>query len=105
MTGPIPEGSSPVDAPRSGWEAYKTARSQLLPMYPELTLHLFATRHGMRILAQLYHAGPMGLRLIETIADAVWQPSAVTERKVVEWGERALRAWLEQRLADLPDAD
>lgn len=90
---------------REGWDAYRDARSKLLPRYPELTLHLFATRHGMRILAQLYHAGPMGTRLVETIADAVWQPSAVTERKVVEWGERALRAWLESRLADMDPQD
>ena len=96
-------GASAADAPRSGWDEYKQARAHLLPMYPELTLHLFATRHGMRILCQLYHGGPMGLRYIETVADAVWQPSAVTERKVVEWAERALSAWLQKRLADLPD--
>lgn len=88
---------------REGWDNYQDARSKLLPMYPELTLHLFATRHGMRVLCQLYHGGPRGLRYVETIADAVWQPSAVTERKVVEWAERALRHWLEQRIADLPD--
>lgn len=100
---PEPGDLAAADAPRSGWDSYKEARAHLLPRYPELTLHLFATRHGMRILAQLYHAGPLGLRYVETIADAVWQPSAVTEVRVVEWGERALRRWLEQRLADLPD--
>lgn len=85
--------------PDPGWQQYKSDRDRLLRRYPELTLHVFATAHGVRIMAMLYHgAGKDAARPVETIADATWQPKEVTSEKLAEWACRALNAWLQKRL-------
>ena len=85
--------------PDPGWAQYKSDRDRLLRRYPELTLHMFATKNGVRILCLLYHgASPTSARSVETIADATWQPSEVTDVKLAEWACRALQAWLNRRL-------
>jgi hypothetical protein len=35
------------------------------------------------------------------LAQATWAPSEVTEARVVDWGRRALAAWLDEQLADV----
>jgi hypothetical protein len=88
-----------VSVPDPGWQQYKADRDRLLRRYPELTLHMFATAKGVRILALLYHgAGATSARSVETIADATWQPKEVTPEKLAEWSCRALQAWLTRRL-------
>jgi hypothetical protein len=85
--------------PDPGWQQYKSDRDRLLRRYPELTLHVFATKDGVRLFAQLYHgAGKDRPRSIETIADATWQPREVTPEKLADWGRRALEAWLTRQL-------
>lgn len=70
--------------------------------YPSLELRVFATALGVRLTAVLWPAGVIGMRKPQTLAEAVWQPAEVTELLIVEWGERALRAWLEdQMLTDI----
>lgn len=93
MTDPVGPGQDP------GWEQYKSDRDRLLRRYPELSLHIFATKHGVRIYAQLFHGTAPNLpRSVETIADATWQPSEVTPQKLAEWACRALNAWLTRQL-------
>jgi hypothetical protein len=88
--------------PDPGWTQYKSDRDRLLRRYPELTLHMFATKSGVRVMAMLYHgAGANSPRSVETIADATWQPPEVTPEKLAEWSCRALQAWLDKRLAGL----
>ena len=85
--------------PDPGWQQYKSDRDRLLRRYPELTLHVFATKGGVRLFAQLYHGtGVDRPRRVETIADATWQPREVTPEKLADWGRRALEAWLTQQL-------
>lgn len=66
--------------------------------FPELWLRVWATPRGIRLMAILYLSGPRYGRKVETIADATWQPSQVTEVAVVDWGQRALAAWLTKQL-------
>jgi hypothetical protein len=88
--------------PDPGWQQYKSDRDRLLRRYPELSLHTFATKNGVRIMAMLYHgASERHPRSVETIADATWQPSEVTPEKLAEWSVRALNAWLNKRLEGL----
>jgi len=88
--------------PDPGWQQYKSDRDRLLRRYPELSLHMFATKRGVRVMAMLYRgAGPAEARKCETIADATWQPQEVTEQKLVEWSIRALQAWLTRRMEGL----
>lgn len=88
--------------PDPGWQQYKSDRDRLLRRYPELTLHIFATARGVRIMAMLYHgAGRDSARSVETIADATWQPPEVTEEKLAEWAVRALNAWLAKQLSGI----
>jgi hypothetical protein len=49
----------------------------------------------MHLLASLERMDDSGRLAYKQIARAVWQPSEVTERAVVDWGRRALVAWLE----------
>jgi len=88
--------------PDPGWQQYKSDRDRLLRRYPELTLHIFATKSGVRVFAQLLRgAAPHLPRDVETIADATWQPSEVTPDKLVDWSIRALQAWLTKRMEGL----
>lgn len=66
--------------------------------FPELWLRVWATPNGIRLMAILYLVGPRYGRRVETIADATWKPSQVTEVSVVDWGQRALSAWLARQL-------
>jgi hypothetical protein len=94
---------APVTAvPDPGWRQYKSDRDRLLRRYPELSLHMFATKDGVRVFAQLYRAAEPHLpRSVETIADATWQPKEVTPDKLVDWSIRALQAWLSRRMEGL----
>jgi len=88
--------------PDPGWQQYKSDRDRLLRRYPELTLHIFATKSGVRVFAQLFRGtAPHLAREVETIADATWQPSEVTPDKLVDWSIRALQAWLTKRMEGL----
>ena len=69
----------------------------LTASYPSLYMHVWANFSGVNVVAYVDHLNPKG-RLIRTeIAKATWKPREVTEALVVEWGARALRAWLERQ--------
>jgi hypothetical protein len=58
-------------------------------------MRVWADPVGMHLLASVEQVGDDGRLEYKQIARAVWQPSEVTERAVVDWGRRALVAWLE----------
>lgn len=69
----------------------------MLRQYPELTLRVWARPDGVHVRAALAPPQESFPRSWETVAEAVFQPRQVTEISVVEWGMRALRAWLESQ--------
>lgn len=73
--------------------------------FPELHLRVWASPRGMEVRGLLYNPGPRFGRQVHAIAKATWQPGEVTERRVVDWGRRALAAWLENELEGVEDGD
>jgi len=72
-------------------------------MYPELQMRVCASPQGIRLAAVLWLPGPKFGRASKVLAQATWAPADVTEAKVVDWGRRALAAWLDEQLAHLGD--
>jgi hypothetical protein len=71
---------------------------QFTATHPALYLHVWCNFSGVHVEAHVDHLDTSGrLRRVE-VARALFRPSAVSERLVVEWGERALKAWLEREL-------
>lgn len=89
---------SAAAAKRAAWEAEKAAKRETLQRFPELLLRVWASPQGVHLMAEVRHPGRGPEDRWETIRKALWQPSAVTELSVVEWGERALRSWLEEQM-------
>jgi hypothetical protein len=58
-------------------------------------MRVWADPAGMHLLASLERMADDGTLSYKQIARALWQPKEVTERAVVDWGRRALVAWLE----------
>lgn len=79
---------------------YYEERKRVDKQHPSLTLHCYATPRGVALHACVDQWGSDGRLHRTEIAQAVWKPAKVTERLVVEWGERALRRWLETNLED-----
>jgi len=88
----------PAAAPRSGRLSVAPTRDRTTSRYPELILRVWACNDGVHLKALLLtpkggeHPQP------QTLMEAVWQPSEVTEVSVVDWGYRALRKWLEDQM-------
>ena len=83
---------------RAGWRPHPRLTKESLAVqwrYPQLRMRVWADPAGMHLLASLEHMGDDGRLVYKQIARAVWQPKEVTERAVVDWGRRALVAWLE----------
>lgn len=66
--------------------------------YPQLFMHIYAGLDGMRVSARVEYVGDDGRLVCHQIAQATWRPKEVSERLVVEWGHRALAAWLTAQL-------
>src|SRR5690348_17601782 len=60
---------------------------------PILLLHLWCNFSGVHVLAHVDWLDEKDRLVRKEIARATWQPPEVSERLVVEWAERALRAW------------
>lgn len=62
--------------------------------HPSLYMHVWCNFSGVNVVAYVDWLNDKG-RLIRTeVAKATWRPPEVTERLIVEWGERALARWL-----------
>ena len=70
-------------------------------LYPELQMRVWASPKGMEIRAVLWLPGPKFGRASKVVAQTTWGPSEVSEAKVVDWGRRALAAWLASELQDV----
>lgn len=82
----------------AGWRPHPMMLKEALAVqwqYPQLRLRVWADPQGFHLLASLEQVGDDGRLKYKQIARAMWQPTAVTERAVVDWGRRALVAWLE----------
>ncbi len=70
--------------------------------HPSLYLHVYCNFSGVQVHAYVDWLDGRGyLRRIE-VAQATFKPPQVSERLVVEWGQRALTSWLERNLP-VPD--
>jgi hypothetical protein len=92
----------PAEA-RSAMKAMWADQDHYACMYPELQMRVWASPQGMRLAAVLWLPGPKFGRSSKVLAQATWAPADVTEAKVVDWGRRALAAWLDEQLAHLGD--
>jgi len=63
--------------------------------HPSLYLHVWCNFSGVNVVAYVDHLSAHGRLIRVEVAKATWRPPEVSESLVVEWGERALRAWLE----------
>jgi hypothetical protein len=64
-------------------------------LYPSLLMRVWAQLDGVHLEATVDLPVGKGKTRYKTIAKATWQPSEVTEEKVVDWGRRALARHLE----------
>jgi len=81
----------------AGWRPhprYSRENQAVRWQYPELSLRVWAELDGVHLYATLQQLDDRGVVHVESIASATWQPSDVTEAQVVDWGRRALDAWL-----------
>lgn len=87
---------SPIEQAKAV-EVYRERRA-LEQQFPALSLHVYANFHGVHCHAAITSMTPDGRLRRVVIAQASWRPPEVNERLVVEWGRRALAAWLEATL-------
>lgn len=66
--------------------------------HPALSLKVFCQLSGVAVVAYVDWLDSKGKLCRTEIANTEFRPQKVTERLVVEWGERCLRAWLEDQL-------
>lgn len=85
-------------APRSGRRPVTPLRDRTTNAYPELITRVWAMSDGMHLKAWMLVPSKGEYPNTVTIAEAIWQPSEVTEVSVVDWAYRALRAWLEGQM-------
>ncbi len=69
--------------------------------HPALYVHVYCNFSGVQVVAYVDHLDRQGRLKRTPIQNTSFRPPEVTERLVVEWGERALRSWLE---AHVPEA-
>lgn len=85
-------------APRSGRRPAQPLRDRTTLAFPELITRVWAMSDGMHLKATMLVPGRGEYPNTVTIAEAVWQPSEVTQVSVVDWAYRALRKWLEDQM-------
>lgn len=76
---------------------------QFTATHPALYLHVYCNFSGVQVVAYVDHLDRTGKLRRTTIQSTSFRPPAVTERLIVEWGERALRSWLEATLKAPPE--
>lgn len=67
---------------------------------PKLTLSLWPTRDGLRLVARYGEQTRSGQRNDRIILEATWAPRECTEAKILDWAQRGLSAYLAQLVAD-----
>lgn len=85
----------------AGWRAHPNFTREALELtqrYPDLHLRVWALPDGIHCLAYVQRVDEGGRLAVTEVARAVWMPRAVTELSVVEWGAKALQAWLAKQV-------
>ncbi len=72
---------------------------QFTATHPALYLHVYCNFSGVQVVAYVDHLDAKGRLQRTEIQNTSFRPPAVSERLVVEWGQRALLRWLEDNLA------
>lgn len=95
---PRPTGRSVVQA-RADRQRYQAETARVMRSFPELQLRVYAIQLGVKLEAVLWlPARDGGYPTTLVVEEALWQPPAVTPEALVQWGQRALSAWLARRL-------
>lgn len=84
--------------PPPGWRGHPNLTREAIAYqwrHWQLHLRVWAQPDGMHVLSYIERMGADGRLEHHTVARAVWAPQSVSERAVVDWGRRALAAWLE----------
>lgn len=87
----------PVSGPAAARRALNEAKARKtaeVASTPALHLLIWRTPSCLRLSLVIYHSRPGGRRSCTILRDAEWTPKEVTERKLVEWGQRAMADWL-----------
>ncbi len=82
----------------AGWRPHPRFSRENLAVkwqFPQLSLRIWAELDGMHLYAIIETLDEKGRLKHDVIAEAAWQPSDVTEARVVDWGRRALAKYLE----------
>lgn len=89
-----PKGSSPAAAARSALhKARQEAANQRMAL-PSLHLLIWPTPSAVRLSLVIYYSRPGMRRTCKVLRQAEWNPQEVTERALIDWGQRALAAYL-----------
>ena len=91
-------GSAAAAARRALYEAQKKAGDEHMGL-PSLHLLIWPTRDAVRLSLVIYYSRPGMRRTCKVLRSAEWNPKEVTERTLIDWGQRAMAAYL-QDLAD-----
>lgn len=100
--------TSPSRGPAAARSALRDAaerRTAAIAALPSLHLMVWADKDGMNLKATVYVGSGVRGRRRTDIAFATWRPQEVTERSVVEWGERALAKWLAEHVETVSEGD
>ena len=87
----------PVSGPAAARRAlHETRVKQAAQIAGTPALHLLVWRsaQSMRLSLVIYHSRPGGRRSCTILREAEWRPKEITERALVEWGQRAMADWL-----------
>ena len=81
-------------AARSALAQSKAKQAAATAGTPALHLLVWRSAQSMRLSLVIYHSRPGGRRSCTILREAEWRPREVTERALVEWGQRAMADWL-----------
>lgn len=98
MTSPARREAAALAA---GWKphpGFSKENRDFTEHHPQLSLRVWCDLEGVHCRAQVYQLDELGRLRSEDIAEASWRPREVTEVAVVDWGQRALAAWLGRQL-------
>lgn len=83
------------DAARSALRKARQEQAERTSGMPSLHLLIWPTPSALRLSLVIYHSKPGMRRSCTVLKTAEWQPKEVSERALVDWGQRALASWLE----------
>lgn len=89
---------APVIGGVQAYELMQPSSREVTERYPDLHLRVWAAHDGVHILSYIQRRDAAGALQVTEVARARFMPREVTELGVVDWGRRALAAWLEDQV-------